>query len=92
MARERMVTRTVEFTEAEVMCVNVNTVDVAIRHFIVTGTFENSEKLMKALKKAHETEEIKLVNLQESRVTEQLYGMPEELFIQMAQVLPPRNL
>ena len=91
MARERMVTRTVEFTEAEVMCVNVNTADVAIRHFIVTGTFDNNEKLMKSLKKAYETEEVKLVNLQNSRVTEQLYGMTEEMFIQMATILPPRN-
>lgn len=91
MARERMITRTVEFTEAEVMCVNVNTADVAIRDFIVTGTFENSEKLMKALKKAYETDEFKLVNLQYSRVTEQLYGMTEEMFIQMATILPPRN-
>lgn len=91
MARERMVTRTVEFTDAEVMCVNVNTADVAIRRFIVTGTYENSEKLMKALKKTYETEEIKLVNLQDSRVTEQLYGMTEEMFIQMATILPPRN-
>ena len=91
MARERMITRTVEFTEAEVMCVNVNAADVAIRTFIVTGTYENSEKLMKALKKAYETDEFKLVNLQDVRVTEQLYGMTEEMFIQMATILPPRN-
>ena len=71
MARERMVTRTVESTIAYTMCIDVETANVSVETYRVSGKFEEKE-LLKKLKK--------------------LYGMSEELFIELAHELPPRNL
>ena len=91
MARERMVTRTVELTVCEVMCVDVTTAQVAIKDMTVSGKFDDDTSLIKAIKKAHETDTNKVVAIQSKSVQEVLYGMPEVEFIKLAKVLPPRT-
>ena len=91
MARERMVTRTVESTIAHAMCIDTETANVSIEQFRISGKFEEKE-LLKKLKKIYETDTFKVVAIQSTEVEEKLYGMTEELFISMAEVLPPRNL
>ena len=91
MARERMVTRTVESTIAHTMCLNVETADVSVETYRVSGKFEEKE-LLKKLKKLYETETFKVVAIQSTETEEKLYGMTEELFIELAHELPPRNL
>lgn len=91
MARQRMVTRTVLVTELEVMCVNVNTAEVSINEYKLSGTSYDKETAMKSLKKQYETDSFKLVNIQSINESEVLYGMTEEEFIELARVLPPRN-
>ena len=91
MARERMVTRTVESTIAYTMCLNVETADVSVETYRVSGKFEEKE-LLKKLKKLYETETFKVVAIQSTETEEKLYGMTEELFIELAHELPPRNL
>ena len=59
MSRERMVTRTVLTTECEVLCVNVTTVETTIQSFTLTGKHDNSEQILKSLKKEHETDTFK---------------------------------
>lgn len=90
MARKRMVTRTVMQTTAEVMTLDVKTVEV---HFIETtiGGVYTTEALMKKLKKMYETEELKLVHIERHETEEVLLGMTEENFIKYAKVLPPRS-
>lgn len=90
MARERMVTRTVLTTECEVLCVNVLTVETTIQTFTLTGKQENTEQILKQLKKEHETDAFKLVALQgEPTYNETLYGMKEIDFISIAKNLNP---
>ena len=48
MARERMVTRTVTETVAEIMCLNVVTCEVSISTFTYAGEFSSSEELLKS--------------------------------------------
>lgn len=91
MARERMVTRTVESTIAHTMCIDTETANVSIETFRISGKFEEKE-LLKKLKKNYETDTFKVVAIQSTEIEEKLYGMTEELFISMAEVLPPRNL
>lgn len=92
MARERMVTRTVLTTECEVLCVNVSTVETTIQTFTLTGKQENTEQILKVLKKEHETDTFKLVALQGDPVyKETMYGMKEIDFINIAKKLDPET-
>ena len=90
MARERMVTRTVDVTVAEVMCLDVTTAEVTVVSYDISGKFNTKEEVLKSLKKAYETDTYKVVNVQSTETKEILYGMPEIDFIRMAKVLPPR--
>ena len=92
MKKERMVTRTIVSTNAQVMCINTETADVSIQNFIATGEHKEFDKLLKILRKSHETETFKLVAIQSTETVEQLYGMPESKFIEMSEILPPRNI
>ena len=90
MARKRMVTRTVVETMANVMCVDVTSAHVVTTEYRVQGTFTTKEDCLTALKKRYETDVKKLVSVITMDEQETLYGMEEDLFIQLAQVLPPR--
>lgn len=92
MARRRMVTRTINFTKADVMTVNVSTAEVTINEYRINGTFDTDENLLKALKKAYETDYIKLVKIDNKWDEEVLFGMDEIKFMELAEVLPPRTL
>lgn len=90
MARERMVTRTVTQTTAKVMSLNVTTAEVTINEYTIGGTYTEDE-LLKKCKSLFETDELKLVHIESSTVSEILLGMAEEDFIRYATVLPPRK-
>lgn len=90
MARQRMVTRTIEQTTVEVMTLNVTTAEVSIKEYTIGGTYTDTE-LLKKLKKLFETDEIKLVHIENQKTEELLLGMTEEDFIRLATVLPPRG-
>ena len=90
MARQRMVTRTVEQTMCNVMQLNVVTAEVTIKEYTIGGVYTN-EALLKKLKDLYETEEEKLVHIESHKTEELLLGMTEEDFIRLATVLPPRG-
>lgn len=90
MARERMVTRTVTQTTVKVMCLNVTIAEVTINEYTIGGTYTEDELLRKC-KSLFETDELKLVHIEASFVSEILLGMTEEDFIRYAIVLPPRK-
>lgn len=89
MARQRMVTRTVEVNTYSVMTCNTETAEVRIIDFTL-GVIPMSADPMKLLKKAYETETLKLCAIQSHNTETLLYGMPEEDFIAHAKILPPR--
>lgn len=91
MARERMVTRTVNVTIATTICMDVVNVDTQIKDLELSGTYTNEKELLKALKKAYETDTYKVVAIQETYEKEILYGMKEIEFIKLATILPPRG-
>lgn len=90
MARERMVTRTVELSVCEVMCMDTTTAEVKINTYEIGGGLTDEKALLKAIKKLHETATFKCVAISKVTQREILYGMPESRFIELAQVLPPR--
>ena len=91
MAKEKMVTRTVTQTTAEVMTIDVTTAEVRILEYTIGGTYDTKEILLKKLQKLFQTETFKLVNINSTTVEDLLLGMTEEDFIRYARVLPPRN-
>lgn len=91
MARERMVTRTVELTIAEVMTLDTTTAKVETIAYEVGGGLTEEKAVLKAIKKLHETDTFKCVAVQSITIKEVLYGMSEIEFIKHANILPPRS-
>lgn len=91
MARERYVTRTVELSVCEVMCMDTTTAEVKICTYEIGGGLTEEKSLLKAIKKLHETDTFKCVAISKVTHKEILYGMPESKFIELATILPPRG-
>lgn len=91
MARERMVTRTISFTEVTVISMNIETVTPQHEVIRIAGVFDNDKALLNNLKNRYETDLYKIVAITDTKVIEKLYGMSEEDFIEYAKELPPRN-
>lgn len=89
MAKERMITRTIEVTTYSVMTLDIETAEARVIDYKITGIV-NTDPL-KHLKKLHETETLKLVAITGEQRETALYGMTEEDFIKLADVLPPRT-
>ena len=91
MARVRIITRTVKGTVANVMCLDTMAAKAVNGEYEISGVYQDTEKLLKALKAVYETDTLKLVHIVSSFETEQLYGMPENEFMVHAKKLPPRG-
>lgn len=92
MTRERMVTRTINETDAVCMVCNVRTATVMTRSFPVTGeVYEEKAELLKLIKTLFETDEEKIVDVISWDTKQVLYGMREIDFVLHAQIMPPRT-
>ena len=91
MARERMVTRTVELSVCEVMCMDTVKAEVRICTFEIGGGLTDKKSLIKVIKKLHDSDTFKCVEITKITPKEILYGMPENRFIELATILPPRG-
>ena len=89
MARKPMVTRTINVTAIEAMCVDTLTAEVSIKELELTGETFTEEKALKALKKEYETDTLKVVTIQKMEVHEEMYGLKEIYFLKVAQKLDP---
>lgn len=91
MAREIMITRTITSTKANVMCLDVEAGEPFNETVEVARTYKDDEALLKAVKPLIETDTIKAVHVVDKEVVETFYGMPEQVFIMNAKVMPPRK-
>ena len=91
MARERMVTRTINVTMATAICMDVSTVETSVRTLELTGETYTPDKALQALKKIYETDTFKVVAISDLDTVEKLYGMPEVDFLKVAQELDPET-
>lgn len=89
MPRERMITRTINVTECEVIALDVVTVETTIKTYNLTGNTYTKETALKHLKKQYETEEYKIVAIQSMNTHEELYGLSEVEFLKIATKLDP---
>lgn len=91
MARVPMVTRTIVATKVNVLCLNIETSEPFNKDVTLSGTFKDSKSLMKAVEKVVNSDTEKAVHVVATEEVETLYGMTEQKFIELAEVLPPRG-
>lgn len=91
MAKVRKVTRTISSTKVVVMCVDTETAKVENYEVEIASVYTDDKKLMKAVAKEVETATLKPVSIVSKECVETLYGMDEQKFMEMAEVLPPRG-
>ena len=87
--RTRLVTRTINEVTANTVIYDVVAGEIKTVNYTLTGKMDKDVAL-KALKKAHETDTIKVVTVNSIDVVEQLYGMSEEEFIKVAKKIDKR--
>ena len=87
MARKRMVTRTITFTKVKATVYDISSDEIKTVEYKLSGEL-SSDVALKIITKEHE--EVRPLKVTEVSVQEELYGMPEEKFIELAEILPSR--
>lgn len=88
MARKRMVTRTIKFTTVKATVYDIASNEIKTVEYKMSGEL-SSDVALKIITKEHE--EVRPLKVTEVTVQEELYGMPEEKFIELAEILPARK-
>ena len=86
-----MVTRTVTGTEAEIQIVTISASEITTIKHTVGGEFTDNDKLLKAIKKEVETDDIKVLQILTTTKIDKCYGMLESEFIKLAKELDPET-
>lgn len=88
MARKRMVTRTITFTTVKATVYDIARDEIKTDEYKLSGEV-SSDVALKIITKEHE--ELRPLKVTEVTVHEELYGMSEEEFIKLADILPART-
>lgn len=91
MARTPQVTRTILTTKASVLCLDLITQQPVVKEITLPRTYKDEAHLIKVIKAQIDNDAIKAVHIQSAEVVETLYGMTEQKFIELADILPPRK-
>ena len=92
MARTPMVTRTIQTTMVNALCLDIVEQKPFEKEYILSGTYKDNKHLMKALETVANDDTHKVVHVKSAEIVETLYGMTEQEFISYARVLPPRSV
>lgn len=87
--RESMVTRTVLGTKVTVLAMDTVSCELSNVTYEIGGQHTNDEKLLKMVRKEHDTEDFKIVKILAVEPFEKRYGMKESDFIAHAVELEP---
>lgn len=88
MARKRMVTRTITSTKATATVYNIESDEIQTVEYKLSGEL-SADVALKVITKEHE--EVRPLKVIEVTVQEELYGMPEEKFLELAEILPTKG-
>ena len=91
MARVPSVTRTIQTTKANVLCIDLATETPFTQSVILPRIYKDERSMLKKIKPMLENETVKVVHVQNFTVESTLYGMTEEDFIKAAEIMPPRK-
>ena len=92
MARIPMVTRTIQTTTANVLCLNIKEGEPFNKEVVLPRTYKDEKSMMKVVEQLINTDDVKAVHIVRAEVNETLYGMTEQEFIAAARVLPDRKV
>ncbi len=88
--RKPMVTRTIQTTEVNVLCIDLIKSEPFNKEITLPRTYKDEKSMLKKASEMIDSDTVKAVHIVYSDVKETLYGMSEEDFIAAAKVLPPR--
>lgn len=88
MARKKMVTRTITSTKATATVYNIEKDEIQTIEYKLSGEL-SVDGALKVITKEHA--EVRPLKVTEVTVQEELYGMTEEKFIELADILPART-
>ena len=91
MARTPQVTRTIQTTKVNVLCLNIKEGNPFNQTVVLPRTYKDDKKLLKAVEEVVNTDEVKAVHVVAKEEVETLYGMSEQDFISNAKVLDPKK-
>ena len=93
MKKEKMVTRTIVSTKADIKFYNVNDDALFNSELVFTGNLDEKGVKMVCLEmlEKHPERGITFVKVNHYETIEKLYGMPESVFLANAVELPPRK-
>lgn len=87
MARKRMVTRTITSTKAKATVYNIEKDEIQTLEYKLSGEL-SADDALKAITKEHA--DVRPLKVTEVEVQEELYGMSEEKFLELAEIMPAR--
>lgn len=88
MARKRMVTRTITFTTVKATVYDIESDEIKTVEYKLSGEI-SADGALKVITKEHT--DVRPLKVTEIKVQEELYGMPEEKFLELAEILPTRT-
>lgn len=91
MARKRMVTRTIKTSEIFVLLIDTEKLEPYNETVVIPAVYKDEKKLKKAVEELVVTDTVRLVDICNVNIVEKLYGMEEEKFIELAEILPDRK-
>lgn len=89
MARVPMVTRTIQTTRAIVMCLDIERGEPFNKEVILPRTYADEKSMLKQAEKVINNDTVKAVHIVKFKIEETRYGMGEQQFIEVAEVIPP---
>lgn len=87
MARKKMVTRYITSTKAKATVYNIEKDEIQTLEYKLSGEL-SADDALKAITKKHA--DVRPLKVTEVEVHGALYGMPEEKFLELAEIIPPR--
>lgn len=91
MAKTPMITRTIQTTEVNVLCMDIKQGEPFNTTVSLPRTYKDNTAMLKAAAAVIDNEDIKAGHIVASEVKETLYGMKETDFIANADILPART-
>lgn len=91
MAKTPMITRTIQTTEVNVLCMDIKQGEPFNTTVTLPRTYKDNAAMLKAAAAVIDNEDTKAVHIVASEVKETLYGMTETDFIANADILPART-
>lgn len=88
MPRIPMVTRTIQTTRANAMCLDIEKEEPFNKEVILPRSYKDEKAMLKQAEKVINNETVKVVHIVDFKVEETRYGMTEQQFIEQAEVIP----